>query len=109
MERISRRNRRITIRSIPYSTDAEAGLIGASSPRTTVASVWADVESISGTEQLLAQQITAEVSHRIGIAYRTGVTPKMEVLMGSRTFRIEVVKHDEAGRQETNLFCKEIS
>ena len=109
MERISRRNRRITIRSIPYSTDAEAGLIGATSPRTTVATLWANVESVSGTEQLLAQQLTAEITHMIEIAYRTDVTPKMEVFMGSRTFRIEVVKRDEQGRQATHLLCKEIS
>lgn len=111
---IGHRNRQISIQTVPYTLDTDGGVIGASSPLTTLATVWAHGEPFggprtrAGREAFAAQQLIAEVDYLFEINYRTDVTPKMQVLYGARTFRIEVVLPNETMRKSMTLLCKEI-
>jgi SPP1 family predicted phage head-tail adaptor len=63
---------------------------------TTVATVWAAVSDISGKEYFQAGALQSEVTTRIKIRYRTGITTSMRVLYGSRVFQIlSVIDKDE--------------
>jgi len=75
---------------------------------TTVATVWAAIADISGKEYLQAATVQSEVTTRIKIRYRTGTTPSMRVLYGSRVFHIlSVIDKDERHRV-IELMCKEV-
>lgn len=75
---------------------------------TTAATVWAAVADISGKEYVQAAAVQSEVTTRIKIRYRTGITPSMRVLYGSRTFNIlSVIDKDERHRV-MELMCKEV-
>ena len=75
---------------------------------TTVAIVWAAVSDISGKEYFQAGAMQSEVTTRIKIRYRTGITPSMRVLYGSRVFQIlSVIDKDERHRV-IELMCKEV-
>jgi SPP1 family predicted phage head-tail adaptor len=75
---------------------------------TDVDTVWAAVEPLSGREFLEGKQITAEVSTRIRIRYRSGITPEMQVVFGSITYDIHSIIHIEEREREIHLMCQEI-
>lgn len=74
-----------------------------------VAEVWAAIEPLRGDELLRAQQVTAEVTTRIRIRYRSGVTPKMRAQSetGTRTFDIRAVIDVRDEHKELELLCLE--
>lgn len=75
---------------------------------TTVATIWATVADISGREYFQAQAVQSEATTRIKIRYRTGITPSVRVLYGSRIFNIlSVIDKDERHRI-IELICKEV-
>jgi len=75
---------------------------------TTVATIWAAVEDISGKEYFQAGAMQSEVTTRIKIRYRKGITHSMRVLYGSRVFQIlSVIDKDERHRV-IELLCKEV-
>lgn len=73
----------------------------------------ASVEDVRGDERWLANQIVAEVSTRIRIRYREGITAKMRVLhrraAGSPTledvYEINAVVRADGRKDELWLFC----
>lgn len=96
---------RITIQRATETQDAFGAVVQTWS---TFATLWAGVEALSGREFFAAQQVNAQVSHRIRIRYLSGVTPKMRVVFGSRTFNIEVVM-DDGRRRELQLLVSEVA
>ena len=75
---------------------------------TDLATVWAAVEPLTGREFLEGKQITAEVSTRIRIRYRSGITPEMRVEFGSIVYDIHSIIHLEEREREIHLICQEI-
>jgi SPP1 family predicted phage head-tail adaptor len=76
---------------------------------TSLGTVWASVEPLSGREYFAAAQMQSEVSTRIVIRPISGVTltPKDRVKFGSRYFDIQsVINRDERNR-ELQLLCVE--
>ena len=77
---------------------------GQSTTWTTVATVWADIQPLSGRELMAAQEVQAEVSHTISIRYQPLFSdPKamaaMRVLYGTRIFNISASMNvDERNR-----------
>ena len=66
------------------------------------------IEPLSGNELWRAQQVQAEVTHRIRIRYRASITPRNRIVFGTRNFDIlAVLNHDEKNR-ELELLCKEV-
>jgi len=75
---------------------------------TTVATVWAAVADISGKEYFQAQAVQSEVTTRIKIRYKTGITPSMRLLYGSRVFHILSVIDKGEWHRLIELMCKEV-
>lgn len=75
---------------------------------STWATVWASVEPLDGREFFNAQQVTSEVTTRIRMRYRDGVTPQLRVAWRSRIYQIHaVIRKDERDR-EIHLMCSEV-
>lgn len=73
-----------------------------------VATVWAAVEPILGREFVEARQLTAELTTRIRIRYRAGITPAMRVLHGSEVYEVVSVQHVRSENREIVLMCRQI-
>ena len=102
---------RVTIQEKTVSIDAYGGEVVTWS---TVVTVWAAVEPLSGREFLEGRRQENEINYRIRIRYREGLTPSMRVVWGSttsggaRAFDIEAVIERASGRREIWLMCREI-
>lgn len=84
-------------------------------PTGEMAVVWSDfadvaasVEPLRGREFWAAKEMQAQVSTRIRIRYLEGVTPKMQVLFGTRSYLIESVINPEFRNIEMQLMCTEV-
>ena len=75
---------------------------------TTVATVWAAVEPLSGREYLAGAQLEAAVDTRVRIRYLAGVVPEMQVVYGSHTYNLLSVVHVGENRREMQLMCQEV-
>ena len=64
-----------------------------------VASPWAWIKPMSGSEGLVAMQLQAQVSHDIIIRYREGVTAADRIFYKGRAFNIQSVIDIEERRQ----------
>ena len=73
-----------------------------------VATVWAAVEPLQGREFIAAQAAVSEVSARIRMRYRPGITPAMRVVHGADVYGIEAVIHVRSAKRELQLMCKAI-
>lgn len=74
---------------------------------TDTATIWASVEPVSGREPYAANQLQGQVSHKVLIRYRTGVSHGMRVLFGTRTFDVQAVLNDKEGDESLTLYCQE--
>ena len=75
----------------------------------TFKTVWAGIDTRTGNERYVNQQIVAESTHEITIRYCAGIKPTMRVLYGNRTFDILNVRDIEERHIEMRLTCKELS
>ncbi|WP_096224897.1 phage head closure protein [Geobacillus sp. FJAT-46040] len=73
-----------------------------------VASVWASVNPISGREFFAAEAVNSEVTHKINMRYRSGITPDMRVKFKERYFQIIAVMNLQEKNAELQLLCKEL-
>ncbi|GKO57945.1 head-tail adaptor protein [Klebsiella pneumoniae] len=73
-----------------------------------VATIWADVSALSAREFIAAQASQGEITTRITIRYRAGVTRKNRILFRSAIYNIEGVLPDpRSGREYLTLPCSE--
>jgi SPP1 family predicted phage head-tail adaptor len=80
----------------------------------TTATVWASIEPINGREFFAAAQVQSDVTTKIRIRYRDGLTPKMRVRyvtgLGSPSlvelYDIEAVIHVGNRLREIQLLCR---
>jgi len=72
-----------------------------------VATVWASIEPLRGREYVEAAAAQVNVDHRIRIRYRSGISPKMRVKYGERTFQINSVVDPREEHKEMELMCEE--
>jgi SPP1 family predicted phage head-tail adaptor len=96
---------RVTLQQLTRTDDGAGGY---TETWTGVATVWADVYPLKGNERYEAQQVQANLSHRVTIRYRTGVEPSMRLLYGTRTLTIEAVIDPEERHRELILMCSEV-
>lgn len=77
---------------------------------STLATVWAAFEPLSGDERYIevADQRLAETRVRFRIRYRDDVTHKMRVSWRSRTFNILEVRNVGGRDREVYLICEEL-
>ena len=76
---------------------------------TTSATVWAEIEPLQGREYYQAQQIQSEVSTRIKIWFRRGITPATwRAVYGTKSYEILSVINPGMRNAELHLMCKEV-
>ncbi|MDZ7370255.1 MAG: phage head closure protein [candidate division KSB1 bacterium] len=73
-----------------------------------VAIVWANVNPISGREFFAAEAVSSEVTHKIHMRYRSGITPDMRIKFKERYFQIVAVMNLQEKNVELQLLCKEL-
>jgi SPP1 family predicted phage head-tail adaptor len=95
---------RITIQSL---TEAKNELAETEETPASVVTLWASVEPLSGRELFLVQQYSSEITHRVRIRYYPGLTPRHQIVFGSRTFNIISIINKEERNIELELLCKE--
>ena len=75
----------------------------------TEATVWAAVEPLSAREFVAAQAVQSNVSVRITVRYRPGITAAMRILHDGKVYGITGVLADKnSGREYLTLPCEEL-
>jgi SPP1 family predicted phage head-tail adaptor len=97
--------KRITIQQPQSVKDSS---LGQKVSWSTFRACWAAVEPLSGTERLQYAQLYPELSIRVTVRYTKGLSPKMRVLYGTRTFEILDVLDLQERHKETQLMCREL-
>jgi len=99
-------NHRVAIQS---STSAQGATGEPTKSWDTDATVWASVEPIAGREYFAAQQVAADVTHRVRMRYRTDVTitPLKRLLVGARILEIVSALNIADGNAEWEILCRE--
>lgn len=73
-----------------------------------VVTVWASVNPIVGKEFFAAETVNSEVTHRIRMRYKSGITPSMRVKFKDRFFSIKSVINYQERNIELQLMCREL-
>jgi SPP1 family predicted phage head-tail adaptor len=73
-----------------------------------VATVWASVEGLRGSQYFQAQQTVNQSDHRIIIRYNGDIKQGMIVRHDSREFTIQAVLDEEGKRRWLTLVCQEV-
>lgn len=75
---------------------------------------WADaltrycsINPLSGQELFAAQQVQAEVTHKIKMRYTAGLTPKMRLVYAGRVFNFLNILNTDEENYELTILAKE--
>lgn len=74
---------------------------------TTTIPAWARIEPLSGRALEAAKQLHAEVTHRVTIRYRPGITAAMRLKYGARLMEIGYVLNPGETNEQLQLLCTE--
>ncbi len=96
--------REVTLQSPVEITDGAGGF---SVSWSDVATVWADVRPLSGSEQWMARKLQSAITHRVTLRYRAGVTARMRILYGTRVFNIRTVINIDEANEFLELLAEE--
>lgn len=102
---IGKLNRRVQILQLCKERDAYGGEIG---EWREVARVWAEIIPVSGSEQMFAQQVTAEAVVRITIRYLPWLTVLHRIKYGDKQYEIIGTIDTDTAHKATVLNCKEL-
>ena len=102
--RAGRLRHRVAIQSQTRSLDVYGEDTGSWS---TVSTVWASIEPISGAERLQSNTIEATTTHRVRMRGGATVDTTNRLLFGSKTFEIEAVIDDGERGIGKELMCRE--
>jgi SPP1 family predicted phage head-tail adaptor len=96
---------------VPSKVQGKAGGL-VSAGATVLATVWASVEALSARELYAAQQMIAQVTHKVTIRYMEGIKAKMHVWFTgpegtARQFEIEAVSNPDERPHMLVLLCLE--
>lgn len=97
-------NKRINIKKEQRTSDGGGGF---GNDDTLIASVWASINTLNGREQWQAQQMEAEVSHKVIIRYREGIKRTQVVYYKNRKFDIQYVFNRNEENRFLELYCLE--
>ena len=77
---------------------------------TEIVTVWADVRSTDGTEQVESSvnQVVATITHSVKIRHYAGLSPAMRVVWRGKWLQILSVVESDNRRRELILKCTEI-
>lgn len=69
--------------------------------------VWGSIRPVSASEILKSNREQLEITHRIKIRYRAGLTRDMQVCFGSRVFDINSIINIDEANKEIEILAKE--
>lgn len=101
---IGPKRQRIAIKSQLAVADGQGGHTVTFTPRCTV---WAHERPLTATEALRAAQVTAVLSSVWEIWFRTDVSVKDRIYVGTRVVNIEALFDPTDRRRELHLVCSE--
>lgn len=102
---IGKLRQRITFQSCRKVADGHGGWNAPS--WDDFATVWAQVEPLSGREYYFAAQVKADLTHRVGIRYLAGLTEEMRVKFGDRYLEIETIIDIKELHKFMEILCRE--
>ena len=94
--------------TIQQATEAQDSFNQPIATWSTFAQRYAELLPQSGREFIAARQIVPELQHLVNLRWLAGVTPKMRVTLGARTFDILAVLDLEGRNRELQLACREL-
>lgn len=107
----SRLRHRLTLQQEVQTPD---GAGGSNKSWADVTDLWAEIIPITGSgikgggkEIVFGDQVEANISHRILLRYRDGVTPDMRLVFESRIFNIRYVVDVNEMRENLTLLVQE--
>jgi SPP1 family predicted phage head-tail adaptor len=71
----------------------------------TYATVWAQIEPLSGRELLLAQQVNSEISARITIRYNNHIATSHRISYGTATYAVNTIIDKDLNHNYLELLC----
>jgi len=95
---------KITIQELQRVPD---GYGGYTETWNNVATAWAKIQPLKGSERYQAQQVASELSHKITLRYLSGVKPSMRIVYGLRVFNIIAVINVKKRNEVLELLCEE--
>ena len=96
---------RIALQSLTAGSPQQTGSGMPDESWATVVTVSASVEPLNGRELFAAQEHHSEVTTRVRIRYRSGITAKMRVSHGGTLYNIRDVIDPEKRHRELQLMC----
>lgn len=103
---IGRLRHRIELRHISESQDSYGELV--TTWPSAFTTVWGSVRPMQGSELENAQQISAEVTHKIRIRHNAALIPTDRIVFGSREFDVvHILNFQERGIYD-DVLCKEV-
>jgi len=84
---------RVEIQQPTLAADGQGGRL---TTWETLATVWAQVEPLSGRELLMAQAAQSQVTYRVSMPHRPDVTPAMRLMWRTKTLEILAVLQEAA-------------
>ena len=102
---IGKLNRRVEILRFFKDRDEYGGEIG---EWRAVAKAWAAITPVSGTEQMFAQQVTAEAVVKITIRYLPWLDVMHRIRYGEKLYEIIGAMDADTSHTKTILNCKEM-
>ena len=74
---------------------------------TTYTTVWATIHHLTGKETLNAQQLVAEITHRVTIRYNSSLNATHRIKYGTRYFYINFINNANERNEYQEIMCKE--
>ena len=102
---IGKLNRRVEILQFFKDRDEFGGEVG---EWKSVAKVWAAISTVSGSEQMFAQQVTAEAVVKITIRYLPWLNVMHRIKYGEKLYEIIGSLDNETAHKATIINCKEM-
>lgn len=102
--KVGRMDRRVTLQDRSVSPSSFGEPVPA---WVDVAELWAAIEPLGSSEIWRAQAAESDATHRVTIRYRAGVTSRMRLIYGSRTFEIDSVANEGEKDRVLTLVCRE--
>ncbi len=93
--------------TIQQNTPTRDGFDAAIEHWSTFATLWAKVETVSGTETIDQQRAAALLTYNITLRYYPGITPDMRVSWRGSLLNINAIIDDRAGG-DMKLVCSEV-
>ena len=97
-------NKRIDIKEKGRVSDGGGGF---TTGEVEVINTWANINTLSGREFWQAQQMEAEVSHKVTIRFRKGIKRTQVIYFQDRKFEIQYVFNRDEANKYLELYCLE--